>query len=108
MSVKAEPKTDTAIGVVAAAPWRVTAMSVLPGRRLAVTFRDGTSGVVDLSGVCADPSKGIFATLADSNIFDQATIELGAVTWPNGADLDPHWMYEEIRAAPDKTWFVPI
>jgi hypothetical protein len=35
-------------------------------------------------------------------------MELGAITWPNGADLDPLWMYERIMEAEDKTWCVPL
>jgi hypothetical protein len=61
-----------------------------------------------MSGVRPHPSKGVFAALADPSVFAQARIELGVVTWPNGADLDPRWMYEEISAAPDKMWSVPI
>ena len=28
---------------------------------------------------------------------DQARIELGVITWPNGADLDPDWLHEDIN-----------
>jgi hypothetical protein len=31
---------------------------------------------------------------------------LGVVTWPNGLDIDPAWMYEEVRA--NKSWSVPF
>jgi hypothetical protein len=86
----------------------VKALSVLPGYRLAVTFRDGTSGIVDLSRVRADPSQGVFAELADPRSFEQARMELGVVTWPNGADLDPLWMYEQIAESEEKTWCVPL
>ena len=30
----------------------------------------------------------------------------GVVTWPNGADIDPAWMYEQVRA--NKSWSVPF
>jgi len=59
-----------------------------------VTFRDEAHGVVDLSSVRPDPSCGVFAALADPIVFKQARIKLEVVTWPNGADLDPLWMYE--------------
>jgi hypothetical protein len=29
-------------------------------------------------------------------LFQKVSIELGALTWPNGADLDPLWTHEEI------------
>jgi hypothetical protein len=56
------------------------ALSVLPGYRLAVTFRDGMGGIVDLSRVKPDPSCAVFSALADLRVFEQARIELGAVT----------------------------
>lgn len=108
MSVEAGTQEDTPTGVIPAAPWRVQSVSVLPGYRLSVTFRDGCSGVVDLSAVRAIPSQGLFAALSDPTLFEQAWVELGVVTWPNGADLDPAWMHDEICAARDKTWIVPI
>ena len=40
----------------------------------------------------------VFEPLRDLSVFSQARIELGAVTWPNGADLAPDAMYEAIRA----------
>jgi hypothetical protein len=75
---------------------------------LEVTFRDGAIGIVDLSRVRPEPSQRVFGELADPRVFDQARIELGAVTWPNSADLDPLWMYERISEAEDKTWCVPL
>ena len=110
MSIDASTEEDSTTGVIPAAPWCVRSISVLPGYRLSVTFRDGTCGVVDLSGVRPDPSQGVFAALADPRFFERARVELGVVTWPNGADLDPLWMYEEITGAEDKTWspFSPL
>jgi hypothetical protein len=61
-----------------------------------VTFVDGTSGIADLSLLVAATHAGIFAPLADPAVFEQARVELGVITWPNGADLDPDWLHEEI------------
>lgn len=97
---------NPASGVIPKAPWRVKAISVLPDYRLAVTFQDGTSGVVDFSAVRTAREAGIYAALADISLFEKAYVDLGVVTWPNGADLDPAWMYDRIRA--DKSWSVPI
>jgi len=80
-------------------------MSVLSDYRLAVTFQDGTNGIVDFSSVLTVRECGIFETLKDKVCFDQARLELGVVTWPNGADMDPGWMYEQVRV--NKLWSVP-
>lgn len=106
MSIQAITETDQTSGVIPVAPWRVKALSVLPGHKLAVTFQDGTSGTVDLSSVLTAPDCGVYGVLKDEACFEQARLELGVVTWPNGADLDPAWMYEQIKEK--QSWSVPI
>ncbi len=106
MSIQTTPETDQAAGVIPAAPWRVKAMSILPDYCLAVTFQDGTNGIVDFSAVLTARKCGIFEALKDKACFDQARIELGVVTWPNGADMDPVWMHEQVRV--NKLWSVPF
>jgi len=56
------------------------------------------------TSICAfieSPSiKGtLFEPLCDPGYFRQVRIELGAVAWPNGADLAPDAMYDAIRAS---------
>jgi hypothetical protein len=81
-------------------------VTVLPDYLLAVTFNDGRQGIVDMSAVRTSRNCGMYATLKDHETFAQATVELGVVTWPNGVDLDPAWMYDELAAA--ETWSVPL
>ena len=83
-------------GLIPAAPWRVKELSILPDYRLAVIFQDGTRGVADLSGLTSAHDRGIYEPLKDPSYFKQVRLEMGAVTWPNGADLDPVWMYEKL------------
>ena len=105
MSSETDPTQNHTVGVVAAAPWRVTAVSALPDYRLAVTFRDGSSAMLDCSALRTAKHLGVHSALADAAMFDQVSLELGVITWPNGADLDPHWIYQETR---DKNvWSVP-
>lgn len=106
MTIEANAETDRATGITPSAPWRIQALAALPGHRLAVTFQDGTQGVADFSSVATATDCGIFSALKDGAYFAQARLELGVVTWPNGADLDPAWMYDELRKA--RTWSVPI
>ena len=98
MSIETIAEANRAPGVVPVAPWRVSAANVQPGYRLAVTFVDGLHGIADLSMLVASEKAGIYAALADQVLFDQARVELGVITWPNGADLDPDWLHEEIQA----------
>jgi hypothetical protein len=73
--------------------WKVTNLKVLPGRRLEVCFADGLSGIVDLS---KDKLDGVLAPLSDEVFFSQAQIHEGVVTWPNGAEIAPDAMYDEV------------
>ena len=80
-------------------PWRVTSVIALPDSRLRVTFVDGVVGDVDMRSFLSDPKIDgtVFEPLRDPGIFAQARIVLGAIQWPNGADLAPDAMYDAIR-----------
>ena len=97
------PEADRAAGVAptprASAPWRVILVEALADRRLKVQFLDGTAGEVDLRAFL-DASKVVgtlFEALRDVDTFERVRIELGVVSWPNGADLAPDAMYDAIR-----------
>jgi len=74
--------------------WNVTTLNVLPGHRLEVSFADGLKGIVDMS---KDNFSGVFAALADESYFAQAKIHDGVVVWPNGVDIAPDAMYDEVN-----------
>lgn len=77
-------------------PWEVKTAKPLPGYRLEVTFADGLRGVVDLSDV---PHKGVFSPWSDPAYFEQVRVdaETGTACWPNGADVAPDAMHEEVK-----------
>jgi len=97
MSSQTITETHQAAGIIPAAPWRLRALSVLPEWQLAVTFNDGSSGIVDVSALVNGADAGVFEALRDPAFFATAYLDCGAVTWPNGADLAPDAMYKEIR-----------
>jgi len=41
---------------------------------------------------------GVFEQLRDPAMFARVGVTHGAVTWPNGVDLAPDAMYDEIKA----------
>ena len=86
--------------------WRVVSVAALPERRLKVTFVDGTEGEVDLGRFLAGPAvKGtVFEALREVDFFTRVDVQMGAVQWPNGADLAPDAMYDAIRQ--DGCWIV--
>lgn len=72
----------------------VIEVRVLPGYKLAVTFEDGLNGTVDLSQRL---EGAVFGPLQDEALFAKAYLGLGTVVWPNGADLAPDVMYDQIK-----------
>ena len=90
-----------------AAAWRIAEAAPSGRWTLAVRFRDGLAGEVDLGGFLASPAVvgPPFEPLRDEAFFRQAQAAEGVVRWPNGADLAPDAMYDAIRAA--GRWVVP-
>ena len=60
-------------------------MSLLPDYRLAVTFQEGTNGIVDFLSVLTARECGIFEALKDKACFDQARLELNLLS-------EQHWV----------------
>ena len=78
-------------------PWRLTNVEAMPGFRLRVAFADGLIGMVDLSRMVHSPKAGVFAALADPELFAQVRLDYGAVAWPGELDLAPDAMHSAIQ-----------
>jgi hypothetical protein len=61
-----------------------------------IRFSDGTEGDVDLS---EELYGKVFEPLNDPTYFRQFTVhpELHTLTWPNGADFAPEFLYSKIQ-----------
>jgi hypothetical protein len=80
--------------------WDAVDARPLGDHRMLVRFEDGTEGSVDVSQLAK--FTGVFAPLQDPAYLAQVRIdpELGAVCWPNGADLDSRVLYSPITGVP--------
>jgi hypothetical protein len=83
--------------------WDVIEIAPIGNRTLTVKFADGLTGTIRL-----DPSycTGIFSPLLDDELLSQATVQHGAVAWPNGLDLAPDTMHKEIRQSANRHYEV--
>jgi hypothetical protein len=76
----------------------VTSVEVLGHYRLRLGFSDDSTREVDLTGELHGP---VFEPLGDPDFFGQVRVdpELGTITWPNGADLDPLVLHGDFEPA---------
>lgn len=74
----------------------VTSVTVTGHYRLHVGFSDGREGDVDVSDL--READGVFEPLRSPDFFAQAFVDsrAGTVSWPNGADLAPEVLHEQV------------
>lgn len=66
------------------------------GYMIWLRFADGAEGEVDLSAELWGP---MFEPLRDLEVFRKVQVnnELRTISWPNGADLAPEFLYGQLR-----------
>jgi hypothetical protein len=76
---------------------RVTDARHAGGYRVWLRFADGLSGEIDLERELWGP---VFLPLKDTAEFAKLREpDFGTIVWPNGADLAPEFLYDELKAA---------
>lgn len=78
---------------------RVTAVEVLPGYRLRLSFDDGTMTLADFADDLWGP---LCEPLRDPDYFARVTVdaESRTVVWPNGYDPSPEVLHGDAPPAP--------
>ena len=71
---------------------RIIAAKPLPDMMMILTFASGEKRLYDASGLLAYPA---FAPLSNQEVFQNASIDHGVVTWSDGEiDIAPETMYQ--------------
>jgi hypothetical protein len=76
----------------------VVSVKALGGYKLRVAFSDGSVGAHDFSSTAGRDGEMV-QPLKDPAFFARVFVELGALTWPNGFDLDPIALHDRMAAA---------
>ena len=77
--------------------WDVLEVKYIAGRELAIRFADGLSGILHIDhSFCT----GVFEPLQNDDWLSCAEVDNGVLVWPNGLDLAPDTMYNEIKRNP--------
>jgi hypothetical protein len=74
---------------------KVRKVEPLGGFRLRFSFSDGSVGESDSTDSVSLPSE-MLEPLKDPAYFARVFLEFGAPTWPNGYDIAPHALYDEL------------
>ena len=73
---------------------KIVKVKALDGYHLYLEFADGVQGEIDLSARLFGP---MFEPLRDPKVFSQVGLdEFGVICWPNGADLAPDALYQNL------------
>ena len=76
----------------------VTAVEYIGDYRLRLKFNDGAGGIVDLE---PELYGEVFEPLRDKELFRQVYLTGRTIEWPNGADLAPEFLYEQVDSMAD-------
>lgn len=77
----------------------ITEVEVVERRSVRLWFSDGSERVVDLTPLLWGPA---FEEIANNDsVFCEVRVdpEIGTITWPNGADLDPDMLHGDYEPA---------
>ena len=76
--------------------YRVRSFEIVSAYTLRAGFDDGTEQTINFRPILAGE---LFGPLRDLALFNQVRIdsEVGTLVWPNGADLAPEFLYQNLR-----------
>lgn len=67
--------------------------------RLSLTFSDGSAGIWNAAPLLNSKDTPLTIPLRETQAFARAFIDNGALAWPNGLELAPWTLHEEMDGA---------
>jgi hypothetical protein len=83
-------------------PTKIAHLEKLGGFRLRLRFANGSEGVHDFSALVNEPGP-MLEPLREEGYFNRVFLEFGAPTWPNGFDICPDYLHQQMEAAGELT-----
>jgi len=77
---------------------KVVSVEPLDGKKVAVVFADGKSGVFDVAPYI---KTEFFERLNDDEYFRQVSLFFTGIGWPEGQDLGPDTIAAELQPMPE-------
>ena len=74
-------------------PIKLLVANYIGERRFAVSFSDGSSGVLDIGKYLMTRSGPLLLPLAEEAYLRRGFVEAGALAWPNGLEISPERLY---------------
>jgi Protein of unknown function (DUF2442) len=78
---------------------KIAKLEVMDGLALRLIFADGRSGVWNAKPLFTSKVTALTTPLLEQSEFARAFVEGGALAWPNGLELAPWTLYDEMDAA---------
>jgi len=75
----------------------VTQAKYLHDYLIEITFDNASHGIVNLENFIKKDHREIFQELKDLKKFRLIKIDLDTITWENGADIAPEFLYELLK-----------
>jgi len=85
--------------------WDIIELTYIDGYKLKLTFKDGESGIVDLS--VYSKRGGVFNSFYDLDYFRRVYVDSGVLCWPGGVDIAPETIYSMTTGKPLPDWMTP-
>ena len=78
---------------------KIRKVTAIAPYKLQLEFSDGTHGTYDCASFIATGTGPMIMPLKDEAYFARVFLEMGAPTWPNGFDLAPWALQNELEEA---------